>query len=260
MGRAVIVVVLYTLSLAPVAGAAPAETISLSGAGGWGGVKCSHAEGSYVAFLVPGRGTVLLATRPFPGAEPVGTAQGDRLRFSLPELGAVELALTSSHPGPVSIWGLLDRSLEIGHRTGCVSFGDREFTWVSDLKTYLHWVLREVVFRLQPPGGGEPLSLRFADRTVALEVSASGHRPAVLRVREGGTVGLRLPHSDVLFFFLPVILDEDGNRLAVKVLEKGGPFFGSGAAREIAFVEVATDSPGVTATDPRFEIRLLGIE
>jgi hypothetical protein len=73
-------------------------------------------------------------------------------------------------------------------------------------------------------------------------------------------VGLRLPGSVSTHYFQPVILDEDTERVAVKVLAKEGAFFGEGTAREVAFVISERDVPGVTSTEPPLEIRPVAIE
>jgi hypothetical protein len=228
---------------APALGA-PAATIALRDARLEGGVTCPRAEGIFVALLLPSTGSVLLATKPFPGAERVGEIEDRQIHFTLPGLGTRGLAV---HGSP-------------GGRSGCFSFGDRDFTSVDDLKTYLHWVLRDLFFRLRSENDAEPLALRIADRTVALQVSSPGLLPAVLRVREAGMVGLRLPGSVSTHYFQPVILDEDTERVAVKVLAKEGAFFGEGTAREVAFVISERDVPGVTSTEPPLEIRPVAIE
>jgi hypothetical protein len=244
---------------APALGA-PAATIALRDARLEGGVTCPRAEGIFVALLLPSTGSVLLATKPFPGAERVGEIEDRQIHFTLPGLGTRGLAVHGSPPEPIPIWGMVDRTLEIGGRSGCFSFGDRDFTSVDDLKTYLHWVLRDLFFRLRSENDAEPLALRIADRTVALQVSSPGLLPAVLRVREAGMVGLRLPGSVSTHYFQPVILDEDTERVAVKVLAKEGAFFGEGTAREVAFVISERDVPGVTSTEPPLEIRPVAIE
>lgn len=237
-----------------------AETFSLAETTGPAGVRCPRAEGTYVTFLLPNKGSLLLATRPFPGGQPVGTLEGQRLGVAVDGLGDYDLATTDSHPESVPVWGMVDRSLEVGPRTGCFSFNNRDFSSVDDLKTYLHWVLRDLFFRLRSADNNEPLALQLADRTVTLEVSAPGHRAVTLETREAGTIGLRLPESASVYYFQPFILDESGGTLAVKVLVKDQPFFGEGAAREVAFVTVSRETPGATPTDPVLEIRTRSID
>jgi hypothetical protein len=218
-----------------------AEAISLAGVSAPADVQCPRADGAYVAFLLPGKGSLLLGTQTFPGGRRVGKIEGQRLRVSVDGLGDYDMPTTDSHAEPLPVWGMMDRSLEVGQRTGCFSFGDREFSSVDDLKTYLHWVLRDLFFRLRAADNTEPLDLRFADRKVSLEISTPGHRPATLQTREAGTVGLRLPDSE-------------------GVLLKDEPFFGEGTAQEVAFVTVGREAPGMTATDPVLEIRTRSID
>lgn len=244
----------------PVIGS-PLESIAVtnvqSGEGDW---QCPGAEGIFIAFLVPGNGTVLVATKPFPGGQRAGSVEGSRLRFELAGLATQELRTESTHSGSLPIWGMVDRSLKVGQRSGCFSFGARDFSSEDDLKTYLHWILRDVFFRLRTEDNADPLALRLANRTITLEVSAPGHSPARLSVTEAGTVGLRLPEAENVYYFQPLILDEDAGRVAVKVLLKKGSFFGEGTAREIAFVIAGREAPGVTPGEPVLEIRTMAID
>ena len=134
------------------------------------------------------------------------------------------------------------------------------FSSEDDLKTYLHWIVRDVFFRLRAVDESAPLGLRLGDRTVTLEISAPGRLPVRLSTREAGTAGVRLPDSDTIYYFQPLILDEATKRVAVKVLVKDGPFFGEGTAQEIAFVVAEFGSPRITASDPILEIRCVGIQ
>lgn len=240
--------------------AAQATSMALDNVQAADGIECRQAEGAYVGLLAPGKGLVLLATQPFPGGSQVGTIDGDRLRFELEGIDTGELALSSGHSGSAAVWGMVDRSLEIGPHTGCISFGRREFTTVDDLKTYLHWMLRDVFFRLGSGTEREPLALQIGDRTVTLEVTPSGHRPVEVRAREGGVTGLQPTGSASVYYFQPLILDADTGRLAVKILRKEGQFFGGEAAEELAVVVVNRDPSAPTRTDPSFEIRCVAIE
>lgn len=237
-----------------------AATLAFTDVQGAERVTCPQAHGVYLAMLVPRKGLALLATKPFPGGQEVGVVEDDRIRFALPGMTVQELPVTSSQPGSLPIWGMADRTLAVGNRSGCFSFGDRDFTSEDDLKTYLHWISRDVFFRLRAADDAEPLGFRLADRSITLQISTPGHRPIQLKTREAGTAGIRLPDSESVYYFQPLILDEAAGRLAVKVLVKEGPFFGEGTAKEIAFVIVAPESPGVTPTDPVLEIRSAGID
>ncbi len=248
------------LTAASATAGAAAENLVLAAARGAAGVACPQAEGVYLVLLVPQDGSILLATRPFPGGRQVGSVEGDRLRFSLPGHDSQELETASSHPVAVPIWGAADRSLPVGGRSGCLSFGDRAFTSVDDLWTYIHWLLRDVFFRLRAPEVADPLALRLADRTITLEISATGHQPIRLRAQEAGIAGLRLPDSPTVHYFQPLVLDADAGRLAVKVLVKEGAFFGEGTAREVAFVVAGREAPGVAPGEPALEIRCAGID
>jgi len=248
------------LAFAVAVAAAEASSIALENLNAGDGFQCREAEGTYLGLLAPEVGLVLLATRPFPGGKQIGSIEGDRLRFELEGIETLELALSASHPEPSPVWGMVDRSLEIGLHTGCVSFDQRDFTSEDDLKTYLHWILRDVFFRLGSGIDTEPLALHIGNRTVTLEVTPSSHRPVLVRTREGGLTGLRLDDAEGAYYFQPLILDPDTGELAVKVLRKEGQFFTGSAADEFAFVVVTSEEAGHLATVPPIEIRCAAIE
>ena len=248
------------LAFAVSVAAAHASTIALENLQASDGIECRLAEGAYLGLLAPEKGLLLLATRPFPGGEPVGSIEGDRLRFELAGIETSELALSTRHGEPSPVWGMVDRSLDVGRHTGCVSFDQRDFSSEDDLKTYLHWILRDIFFRLGSGVDTEPLALQIGNRTVTVEVTPSGHRSVLVRAREGGLTGLRLDDTEGVYYFQPLILDPDTGKLTVKILRKEGQFFAGSAAEEIAFVVVTSEEPGRTATDPVFEIRCAAIE
>jgi len=261
LSRALLCLATYGMSAAAAqATGSSSATLTLADTHTAAGVNCPQAQGVYVALLVPGKGLALLATKQFPGSQQVGTVDRNRLRFGFPDLSSQELEVTSSQSGSLPIWGMMDHSLEIGDRSGCFSFGERSFSSEDDLKTYIHWMLRDVFFRLRDADESAPLGLRLADRTVTLEISAPGHLPVRLSTREAGTAGVRLPDSDTIYYFQPLILDEATKRVAVKVLVKDGPFFGEGTAQEIAFVVAEFGSPRMTLSDPILEIRCVEIQ
>jgi len=236
---------------------ATAEDLSLAGRDPLG---CSAVSGDFVGFLVPGSGIVLLATREFPGGSPVGAVSDGRLDIALPGLGALNLA-SDTTPGTV-VWGMLDRSLEIGDQRGCFAFGSFGWSSVDDLKTYLHWVVREVLANIpfDEALGEEPPLVKLAERQVTLEILTPDHRLLRLRGVEGTTFGYRPRETETTFFFQPFILGPTNERAAVRVSAKQGAFFGPGITEEIAFVLINSQEATSLSTLPPLALRLVSIE
>lgn len=227
-------------------------------------IGCAEVHGTHVAFLAPQRGIVLLATQPFPGGREVGTLREDHLAAEIPGFGSLDLATgngaarTGSSGTP--IWGMLDRSLDIGDQTGCFGFGPRRFSDIDDLKTYLHWFVREVLERL-PQIEGEPApSVWLAGRRMTLQIESANHRPLQIRGTEGSTLGFQpddVPHR---FYLQPFVLGRAAKQAAVRVSIKEGDFFGPGSIKEIAFVVLGPDEATPLGTNPPIGLRLTAIE
>ncbi len=209
--------------------------------------------GRIVAFVAPGGALVVLGGAPFPGGQqlgslaPGGEAGGDEI--AVPGVGSVRLA------GRGPVWGLIDRTLGPG-RPACLGFDKERFTWTSDLLTYVHWMAREVLWRL-PEAAGR--SLTVGDRRVTLEVSGPGLRAIELETVEGGTIGLSLPGSEARLLFMPLVLDADGGRVAVKILDPTGELFDAAPAAELAFVEAGSTAPVPIGTAPPVALRLVSV-
>lgn len=242
----------------PLSAAAP--SLSLADARAAPDLTCPEADGVYLILLVPETGLAILATRSFPGSQQIGTIDGDHIRFDLPGVSARELPLARTYSATSPVWGMLDRTLDIGSESGCFSFGDRSFSSVDDLKTYLHWVVQDILFRLKARGEAGPFALTLGDRSITLDVTPHGHQAIRVSAYEAGLAGVRLPDSDIIYYFQPIILNAAAERLAVKVLAKDGPFFGEGTAEEIDFLLVGPEAVGRTSTDPPLEIRCAAIE
>lgn len=220
---------------------------------------CDVVRGEMVAFLAPGRGIVLLGTRPFPAGRSVGAITTDRLSASVEGLGDLELELAAGPPSG-EVFGLLDRSLEIGDRQGCFGFGQRRFSDIDDLKTYLHWWVRSVLAPLSLASGEAAPSVWLAGRAVTLEVAVAGHRPVQLRGTEGATFGFQPVDSSHTLFFQPFVVGRAGTQAAVRVSVKEGDYFGPGTTADVAFLVIGPDVPIPVPVDPPLTLRLAAIE
>ncbi len=218
-----------------------------------GPAECDGVHGTYVAFVVPHVGSLLIATRPFPGGSSVGRISEGRLRFELAGLGTTAIETGGGAEG-TEVWAMLDRSLDPGERSGCFAFGDRGFATVDDLKTYLHWFQRDLLFQL---GEASP-SLTLAGRRLVLEVTVEGFRPVDLEVVEGATVGLRLPGSEDLLLFLPVVISEQAPSAQIRVSRKRGEYFGPEALVPVGSVTAGAESTAVGG-DPEVSIRIVSV-
>lgn len=240
------------LSLAALAAPVGAQEGRLALAGPGELTRCGPVEvsGRFVAFVTPAGTLVLLGGGPFPGGARLGTLEGGTGAITVPGIGTVQLHGT----GPV--FGLVDPTPVPGGRAACLGFDKERFTWTSDLLTYVHWMLREVLLRL-PEASGPALTIE--DRLVTLEVSGAGVRPIQVQAVEGGTIGLLLPGTEARLLFMPLVLHAAGDRVVVKVLDPTGVLFDGQEAAELAFVEVGGEAAVPIGTSPPLSLRLVAI-
>ncbi|MCZ6508566.1 MAG: hypothetical protein O7A04_11050 [Acidobacteria bacterium] len=238
------------LAAQPTAGTPAAVLRFDSGLGG-----CSGLSGEYVAFVVPHTGTVLLSSREFPGAEEVGSVADGGLLVDLPGFAGQRLAVSVDGGAVTRVWGMVDRLLDPEEHSGCFAFGDRDFTTVDDLKTYLHWFEREVLFQL-PSNTEPPPAVDLVDRSLTLEVAVEGYEVVFLEGRQASTLGLRLHDAAGTYFFLPVLLSEEPPRALVKVFTKEGDYFAPDAPQRVSFVEVGDTDLAMVGFDPSIGLRL----
>lgn len=220
---------------------------------------CDVVRGEMVAFLAPGRGIVLLGTRPFYAGQKIGSITAGHLSGTLPGYGELMLDVAGDSPAG-EVFGLLDRSLAVGDQRGCFGFGARRFSDVDDLKTYLHWWVRSVLAPLSLAAGEPAPSVWLAGRMVTLEVEVAGHAPIELRAPEGATFGFQPLGSATKLFFQPFVVGKANRHAAVRVSVKDGDYFGPGATTEVAFVSIGPDEPVPVPTDPPFTVRLAALE
>ena len=256
---ALLVPVLCAASLAaqPTAGTPAAVLRFDSGPGG-----CSGLSGEYVAFVVPHTGTVLLSSHDFPGAEEVGSVADGGLQIDLPGFegrlpgfAGQRLAVSVDGGAVTRVWGMVDRLLDPEEHSGCFAFGDRDFTTIDDLRTYLHWFEREVLFHL-PSTTEPPLAVQLSGRSLTLEVAVEGYEVVFLEGRQASTLGLRLHDAAGTYFFLPVLLSEEPPRALVKVFTKEGDYFAPDVPQRVSFVEVGATDLAMVGFEPSIGLRL----
>lgn len=216
---------------------------------------CPGVRGRYTVLLEPGRGGLVLSRSEFPGAKHVGVAAGGRLQAAVGGYGTLDVALAPDG----DVWALPDRSLEAG-LSGCLAFDKDQFTWKSDLLTYVRYLADEL---LVPANRWDPAitSLAVGTRTVRLEVTRPERDTAVLEGVEGGMLGYGATTDPVRYFVLPTVLGDSDPPVLARILVNRGTAFEAGATTELATALVPADGTSVTtASDPAFTLRLLAIE
>lgn len=220
---------------------------------------CPAVRGHFVAFSMPGYGMVLLASQPFPGGAPVGSVVNGRLEADVPGYGEV----TASVEGVASdspIWGMLDRTLDLGPKRACLGLEARRFSDVDDLKTYFRWFFEEILGRIESRPDEPAPAIWLEDRVVTLEVLTPDHRALRISGEEGVAMGFQPRGSERKFFFQPFVLGGGSDGVVVSVWTKEGDFFGPGTAEDLTFVHLAPQTPETIPTDPPIALRLVGVE
>ena len=248
---------LVILLAALLAAAASAQTLEVSNSPDDFG--CPVVRGHFVAFSMPGYGMILLASQPFPGGAPVGSVVNGRLQTSLPGYGEVTASVegvTSDSP----IWGMLDRTLDLGPKRACLGLEARRFSDVDDLKTYFRWFFHEILGRIEARPDEPAPAIWLEDREVTLEVLTPDHRALRIRGEEGATLGFQPRGSERKFFFQPFVLGEGSDGVVVSVWTKEGDFFGPGTAEDLSFVRLSPQTAETIPTEPPLALRLIGVE
>ena len=220
---------------------------------------CPEIQGVVIGFLIPEQGVLLLSDRPFPGAAKVGETREGLVSFSLDPLGRFELNTNQAPDTPSTVWGALDRVIPVERRTGCIAFDRANFSDIDDFRTYIMWILgRYTEFAPAEVTGG--WAMRISERIVTLGITPDGYGSAEIRVKEGGLTELRLREQESMFAFLPVILDEETGRVAVRVVDVERDEAGKKTYTDLGIVEASFDTLGVAPTEPLLDVRILGIE
>jgi hypothetical protein len=220
---------------------------------------CPEIQGVVIGFLIPEQGVLLLSSLPFPGGAEVGELREGVLSFSLAPLGNFDLNTNQTSDIPLTVWGALDPVLPVGNRTGCIAFDRALFSDIDDFRTYIMWILDRYV-EFAPAGVTGGWAMRISDRIVTLGITPDGYGSAEIRVKEGGLTELRLSEQESMFAFLPVVLDEQTGRVAVRVVDVEKSEEGKKTYTELGIVEASYDTAGVAPTEPLLEVRILGIQ
>jgi len=220
---------------------------------------CPEIQGVVIGFLIPEQGVLLLSTQQVPGTAKIGELRDGVLSFSQPPVGDFDLNTHQAPDSPTTIWGTLDRVIPVGNRTGCIAFDRALFSDIDDFRTYIMWILdRYSEFTPADVAGG--WAMRISERIVTLGVTPDGYGSAQIQVKEGGITELRLSEQESMFAFLPVILDEQTGRVAVRVVGVEKNEEGKKTYSDLGIVETSYDAPAVAPTQPLLEVRIVSIQ
>jgi hypothetical protein len=220
---------------------------------------CAEIQGVVIGFLIPEQGVLLLSTEQLPGTAKIGELRDEVLSFSQPPLGRFDLNTHQAPDTPTTIWGTLDRVIPVGNQTGCIAFDRALFSDIDDFRTYVMWILdRYAEFTPADVTGG--WAMRISDRIVTLDITPDGYSSAQIRVKEGGLTELRLSGQESIFAFLPVILDQQTGRVAVRVVSVEQSEEGKKTYSDLGIVETSYDAPAVAPTQPLLEVRIVAIQ
>lgn len=220
---------------------------------------CPEIQGAVIGFLIPEQGMLLLSGLPFPGGSKIGELRDGVLSFSVAPLGRFELTAHQSPDETTTLWGTLDRVIPVGNRTGCIAFDRALFSDIDDFRTYIMWILdRYTEFAPAEVTGG--WAMRISERIVTLGITPDGYGSVEIRVKEGGLTELRLTAHESMFAFLPLILDEETGRVAVRVVDIERDEKGKKTYTDLGIIEASFDAPAVVPSTPLLEVRILAIE
>jgi hypothetical protein len=186
---------------------------------------------------------LLLSAAEFPGGHVAGQANGSPMAVPLSDGGQWWLEQAGSSSGPVQLWAARYPFLATSGR-GCVAFDRDRWTWEGDLVTYLRWLVEEVYLDMPSEARGERPDLQMKEREVTIRVSREGYRDLHLTGKEGSTLACRYDDSGRLYLFMPFVLDELAERVAVKAMSTDGAYFDQEAKTTIGWVVTGPDAPG----------------
>lgn len=218
-------------------------------------VECAGLSGRYVALLDSERGAVVLSAAAFPGGKVAGKTSGSSFTSQVGGFDNVRLGLEAGTPDG-SVWALQDRSLQTAR--GCVAFDKDQFTWASDLLTYVRYLagLLAEAQRLDPARAG----FWVGDRTVRLAVSRPGVDRATLAGPEGAMLGYGSAGAPERWVFVPVPLGASGDTVLLRVLRSEGEAMGAKPMQHLGSVLLRGDQEVTTTTEPAFVVRVVAVE
>ncbi|HVS16712.1 MAG TPA: hypothetical protein VMV46_22595 [Thermoanaerobaculia bacterium] len=213
---------------------------------------CADISGRYVAWLRGSEVGLVASSAEFPAAQ----------RVPLDERGALSaapgFAQSLTVAGADVVW-TLRLGAAPGAPEGCLAFDKDRFTWEGDLVSYVRYLggLLAAAQGLDP--SVRTLSVRH--RNVALEVGEAGGPKVRLEGPEAAMQGLGRWTDPVRHFFLPVLVGPGEERVLVRILRNQGDPFGARSTEGIGWVLLSPGGePGISATEPAFELRVVGIE
>lgn len=172
--------------------------------------------------------------------------------LSLPGFGSWKLDRAGSNAGQVSLWAARYPFLAQSGK-GCIGFDKQHWSSEGDLVTYARWLTEEIYLELPVEERQRRPDFRLADREVSFEVRRPGYGTFQLYGKEGSTKACRYEDSQRIYLFMPFVLDEAGNRVAVKVFSTDGSYFDTSDKTSLGWVVASSEEPGELA-DSSFTI------
>lgn len=217
--------------------------------------SCPSVTGTFVALFEPERGVLLLSGAPFPGGHAVGEASGNA--FTVPGARPWVVDHAGSGAGGARLWAAR-YTTRFGSARGCVGFDKQQFSSEGDLFSYARWLIEKVYLELPADERSRWPGFRLSDRQIELRIEREGFGPVRLRGKEGATLACRFPDSDRIMLFIPFVLDQATERVAIQVGYSDRPYWERAEKPTIGVVVGSPDSPA-TMTDPRLAIVIKGV-
>jgi hypothetical protein len=233
-------ILLVALTVLPVSaseGLRP-EIVATDGAAG-----CPSVAGAFVVLLDEDRGMLLLSGAPFPGGQVLGDARGEAMVLTLSGGRRWAVDRIGSSVGQTPLWGAWYPFLAASG-SGCVAFDRERWSSEGDLVTYARWLVEEVYFDLPEEERRRRPDLRISNRTVSFKVERQGYGTFEMSGKEGSTRAGRYRDSQRTYLFMPFVLDEAAQRIAVKVSTTDGAYFDTTEKTRLGWAVAAPDEPG----------------
>jgi hypothetical protein len=207
---------------------------------------CPSVAGSFVVLLDPDRGMLILSGAPFPGGHAAGDARGSAMTLALGGGRDWALDRAGSSLGQAPLWAARYPFLAT-RGSGCVGFDRERWSSEGDLVTYARWLVEEIYLDMPAEERRRRPDLRLGDRELNLRVEREGYGAVQLAGKEGSTLACRYEDSGRIYLFLPFIVDESAERVAVKVAATDGSYFDTSAKETIGWTVASPGEPGALA-------------
>ena len=218
--------------------------------------SCPSVAGSFVALFDPERGVLLLSGAPFPGGRDAGVASG--AAFTVAGGRPWVLDRVGFGAGGDRLWAAR-YTTRFGSGRGCVGFDKQRFSAEGDLFSYARWLIEKVYLELPTEERTRWPGFRLSDRQIELRVEREGFSPVRLRGKEGATLACRFPDSDRILLFIPFVLDQATERVAVQVGYSDHPYWEKAEKPTIGVVVGSREVPA-TVADPPLTIVIEGVD